>query len=396
LSETFIAQEIRALEDAGLPLTIVSLRAPTDRDVHAVHREIAAPVLYLPEYLLRAPMRVWRAWRRAQQLPGYAAARAVWARDLARDPTPNRFRRFGQALVLAAELDPGVRHLHAHFLHTPASVARYAALLTGRTWSASAHAVDIYTTPDWELRDKIASADWLVTCTAANRAHLQARAQEPGKVGFVYHGIDLTRFARPRDRAAAVGPTRILSVCRLVEKKGTDDLLHALARLPADLDWRFVHVGGGPLARKMERLAERLGIADRVSWRGPLPQDRLLAEYRAADVFALASRIAGDGDRDGLPNVLIEAASQALPCIATRISAIPELIDDGANGILVDAGDIAGLMDALARLIDDPALRARLGAAGADRVCRDFDLGRCIAALLPRFGLGETRAIKVA
>ena len=388
LSETFIAQEIKALQDAGLPMTIVSLRAPTDAAVHPVHREIRAPVLYLPEYLYRAPLRVFRAWIRARKLPGYRAAWSAWRADLARDPTLSRVRRFGQALVLAAELDPTIEHLHAHFVHTPASVARYAALLSGRSWSASAHAVDVYTTPEWELREKIADCNWLVTCTAANHLHLRQRADDPAKVLHAYHGLDLSRFPPPPRRPYVGGPVRILSVCRLVEKKGIDDLLRALARIK-DLEWEFVHVGGGELAAPMKALAQALGIGDRVSWVGALPQDAVLAEYRVADIFALACRVARDGDRDGLPNVLVEAASQGLPCIATRVSAIPELIHSGETGLLVEPGDADALAAALERLIAEPALRRRLGLAAAEHVRRDFDAAVCIAPLLARFGLAS-------
>src|SRR5204863_9033647 len=139
LSETFIAQEILALEQRGLDILIVSLRHPTDPATHPVHREISAPVLYLPEYLHDEPRRVLRGWRQARRLPGYRAAWRIWLKDLIRDPTPNRIRRFGQALVLATELPADIRQLHAHFLHTPASVARYAAAMRGTGWSVSAH-----------------------------------------------------------------------------------------------------------------------------------------------------------------------------------------------------------------------------------------------------------------
>ncbi|HZS68676.1 MAG TPA: hypothetical protein VFA72_16300, partial [Burkholderiales bacterium] len=157
LSEAFIAQEIAALERRGLEILIVSLRRPTDARLHPVHREIRAAVHYLPEYLYRAPLRVLRAWFAVRKWPAYKAARAQWLQDLVRDPTPNRLRRFGQALVLAAELPRDVGRLHAHFLHTPASVARYAALLRELPWSGSAHAKDIWTTPEWEKREKLAA-----------------------------------------------------------------------------------------------------------------------------------------------------------------------------------------------------------------------------------------------
>ena len=404
LSEAFIAQEIAALERRGLDILIVSLRRPTDDKLHPVHREIRAPVIYLPEYLVREPLRVLRAWRAVRKLPAYAKARAQWLRDFARDRTPNRIRRFGQALVLAAELPQDVGRLHAHFLHTPASVARYAAILRGLPWSGSAHAKDIWTTPAWEKREKLADCDWLATCTRANRSHLAALAP-PGRVELVYHGVDLRRFPPDRtprpanDGGDPRAPVTILSVSRLVEKKGTDILLAALARLPAELHLRFVHVGGGPLKAKLARQARALGIAERVQWRGALAQEELLAEYRHADLFALACRVARDGDRDGLPNVLMEAQSQALPCIATRVSAIPELVHAGATGVLVPENDVAALASALALLIRDPARRRVLGAAGETRVRAEFSLAANFERLARRFGLAaahEDRLLRTA
>jgi glycosyltransferase involved in cell wall biosynthesis len=404
LSEAFIAQEIGALERRGLDILIVSLRRPTDDRLHAVHREIRAAVHYLPEYLYREPLRVLRAWRAVRKLASYRNAKAIWLRDLLRDPTPNRIRRFGQALVLAAELPRDVGRLHAHFLHTPASVARYAAMLRGLPWSGSAHAKDIWTTPEWEKREKLAACDWLVTCTRANHAHLAALAP-PGRVELAYHGVDLARFPAHRTvRGAADGsdprhPVRILSVARLVEKKGIDVLLEALARLPAELHWRFVHVGGGPLAAKMRRRSRTLGIAERVAWRGALAQDGLLVEYRAADLFALACRVARDGDRDGLPNVLAEAQSQALACIATRVSAIPELIRDGSTGLLVTENDVPALAAALEALIRSPERRRALGDAGQACVRAEFALAANFERLAARFGLvpaHEDRVLRTA
>jgi len=398
LSETFIAQEIRALEQRGLDIRIASLRHPTDRKTHAIVGEIKAPVGYLPEYLYREPLRAFRAWRKARHLPGYAKARAAWLADLKRDFTPNRGRRFGQALVLAAELPAAVSRIHAHFLPTPASVVRYAAMMTARPWSVSAHAKDIWTSPEWEKREKLADCDWLVTCTAAGATHLRTLTASPEKVTLVHHGLDLQRFpatpkpASLRDGRNAADPVVILSVGRAVEKKGYDDLLAALAQLPPGLSWRFVHIGGGPLLESLKALAARLGIAQRIQWRGPQDQAGVLAELDAADLFALASRTASNGDRDGLPNVLLEAQSQSLCVATTRAGAIAELIADGENGLLVDPGNVAGLAAALARLIGDPALRARLGAAGAARLRQEFSLDVCIERLAAKFGIAPLAA----
>jgi glycosyltransferase involved in cell wall biosynthesis len=391
LSETFIAQEIRGLEEAGVAIRIVSLRHPTDRKTHPITAEIRAPVAYLPEYLYREPGRVLAGWWRARRLPGYRTAFRAWLADLRRDRTANRGRRFGQALVLAAELPAGVARLHAHFLHTPASVARYAALMTGKPWSVSAHAKDIWTTPDWEKREKLAACDWLVTCTAAGAAHLTSLASDARKVTLVRHGLDLARFAAPtaprppRDGRVPEDPVVILSVGRAVEKKGFDDLLAALALLPPDLAWRFVHIGGGPLLPALKAQAESLGLTPRITWRGPQNQAEILAALRGADLFALASRTARDGDRDGLPNVLMEAASQGLASVATRAGAIEELLLEGETGLLVPASDPAALAAAIGRLIGDPALRARLGAAGQARIASDFGFAPGIAQLAAKF-----------
>ena len=398
LSETFIAQEIRALEQRGLVIRIASLRHPTDRKTHPIAAEIKAAVDYLPEYLYREPLRVWRGWRRARRLPGYRAARTAWLRDLRRDRSPNRGRRFGQALVLAAELPATVQHLHAHFLHTPASVARYTAMMTGRPWSASAHAKDIWTTPEWEKREKLADCAWLVTCTAGGAAHLAALSPSPEKVTLVHHGLDFSRFPispRPdslRDGRNNRDPVIILSVGRAVEKKGFDDLLHALALLPRELSWRFIHIGGGPLLGALKSQAESLGISGRIEWLGAQDQPAVLAKLQSSDVFVLASRVARDGDRDGLPNVLLEAQSQSLPVAATRAGAIEELIVDGENGLLVEPGDRSALAAAITRLIGDPPQRTKLGANGAARLGRDFSLEHGIDRLAEKFGLKLAQA----
>jgi len=388
LSETFIAQEIAALEQRGLKPLLISLRHPTDRFRHPVHERIRAAVSYLPEYLYQEPLRVLRGWRAARKLPGYRAAFRQWISDFWRDRTSNRGRRFGQACVLAAELPQSAQWLHCHFLHTPASVTRYAAMMRGLTWSGSAHAKDIWTTPDWEIAEKLAACRFLVTCTDVGFKRLQALAPEPTRVELLYHGLDFAHLPPtsdtprpPRDGSDAADPVQLLSVGRCVEKKGFDDLLRALALLPRDLHWHLLQIGGGPLRPNLMALAKQLGIDDRCRFEGARPQADVFAAYRAADLFALTARVAGDGDRDGLPNVLMEAQSQGLACLATRIGAIGELIEPEATGLLTQSGDVKAMAAGLERLMRDPALRMRLGAAGQARVREKFSFGAGIDRL---------------
>ena len=405
LSETFIAQEIRALELRGLDIRIISLRHPTESARHPVHGEIQAEVSYLPEYLYQEPLRVLRAWWAMRREARYPETRALWLRDLRRDPTPNRVRRFGQALVLAWELPEDIDSLHAHFLHTPASVTRYAAQLTSRPWSCSAHAKDVWTTPEWEIAEKLAECTWLVTCNGSAETRLAAlapAANAGGTVSLIYHGLDLARFPPPpaggrdADGSRAEDPVRLLSVGRAVAKKGYGDVLTALARLPAALAWRLEHIGGGPELKALRARAERLGLASRITWRGALAQAEVLEAYRRADLFVLASRIAASGDRDGLPNVLMEAQSQAVACLASAVAGIPELIRDGETGRLVPPERVDDLAGALEALIRDPDTRRRLGRAGQARLVGEFDADPWLDRLAERFAVVAREATRRA
>ncbi|MDB5658524.1 MAG: glycosyl transferase group 1 family protein [Cypionkella sp.] len=391
LSETFIAQELRGLELAGLKLIIVSLRRPTDKKRHAVHDEIEADVLYLPEYLHQEPLRVLRGLWAALRHPGFGQTLRGWLSDLRRDPTLNRVRRLGQAAVLVAEWPQDGAWLHAHFIHTPASVADYAARIMQIGWTVSAHAKDIWTSTDGELSAKLNRAKWAVTCTETGHKHLQSLAKDPSRVHLSYHGLNLDRFPvftvpRPnRDGSDPANPVQIVSVGRAVPKKGYDTLLHALALLPAGLHWRFNHLGGGVEREMLQSLAETLGIADRIHWQGSVNQSEVLAAYRASDLFALACRITADGDRDGLPNVLVEAASQGLACISTTISGIPELFRDGQNGWLVPPDDPAALANALKTAITSPNLRSEYGQAAEAQVRATLDYHQSVKQLVGLF-----------
>jgi glycosyltransferase involved in cell wall biosynthesis len=398
LSETFIAEEILGLEQAGFDLRIVALRRPTDGKVHPVHRAITAPVSYLPEYLHNEPLRVLKAWWQVRRRPGMARVwRQFWA-DLPRDVSRNRVRRLGQAMVLAAELPPEVKRLHAHFIHTPASVVAYASLILDYPWTCSAHAKDIWTSPNWELAGKLRDAQWTVTCTRTGLDRLQSLCPAGKPVHLVYHGLRLDRFKplplfrSPRDGTNPEAPVRLLSVGRAVEKKGFDVLLDALALLPQDCAWQWTHIGGGPLLATLKIQAARLSLTERISFIGSQDQTVVLDWYQTSDVFVLPCRVAADGDRDGLPNVLVEAQSQSLVCISTDVGGVAELIEPERNGLLVPPENAQELAEVMLRLIRDPALRNRFGRAGAARVAKDFDSRASLGTLAALFDGAEAFA----
>jgi glycosyltransferase involved in cell wall biosynthesis len=391
MSETFVAQELLGLEQAGLDIEIISLMRPDTAQRQPINDEIRAVVHYLPYSLITDLPAFVAAWRRQRRQPSYGAAVAAFRRDLRRDFTTGRIRRFAQALVVADRLADRYNRLHANFIHKPAAVARYVGLLTGIGWTCSAHAKDIWTEPEWDLKDKLRCLDWVVVCTRHGVERLRALAVDPASIHLSYHGLDLRRFSafdglRPaRTGEGADDCVRLLTVGRAVPKKGFDTLLKALALLPPSLCWRLSHIGSGSETEALKELARTLGIAERIDWRGTLDQPEVLRAYRDAELFVLPCRIAENGDRDGLPNVLIEAASQRMAMVSTTVSGIPEFITNGVEGLLVPPDDAPALAAALLRLARDPALRDELGRNAERRVRSEFDHHRSIAFLMALF-----------
>ncbi|MEO0728905.1 MAG: glycosyltransferase, partial [Pseudomonadota bacterium] len=227
----------------------------------------------------------------------------------------------------------------------------------------------------------------VATCTGTGAAHLVALAEagRGGDVHLVYHGLDLARFGSPseapnycgggveRDGTSPERSVRLLSVGRAVNKKGFDLLIDALAIVPKQFHWHWTHIGGGGLLADLKAQAHERGIDDRITWLGVQEQRAVMAACRANDIFVLPCRIDDDGDRDGMPNVLMEAQSQGLACLSTRVSAIPELIENGRTGVLVEPEDVDALASAILQLGGNPAYRGEIARAGEARVRSEFD-----------------------
>lgn len=381
LTETFILNEIRAMERYGADLRIFSLLTPEPPPHHPIASEVTAPVHSAPleERSSRAPLArahaacaVASPWRYALTLSKALSRSAQSASPL------SVWRQFIRAGFVAATCRRDrVGHLHAHFANAPAAVAQFASELTGIPFSFTAHAKDLYLTPKRVIRRRARAARFVATCTGYNVRYIESVLGERSeKVHLVYHGIDLGEFAGRNDfKTHPKRPPLILSVGRLVPKKGHDDLIAACAILRSrGVEFRCRIVGDGGLHSELQAQIDSAGLNDVVTLDGAMTHKELIALYGEAQLFALAPRITDDGDRDGIPNVIAEAMAIGVPVVSTEVSGIPELVRDGVTGALVPPRDPDALADKMAMLLADDDMRRCFAQAARALLERDFNL----------------------
>ena len=378
-SETFIVNEILAHEEAGVNLEIFSLRPPCDTHFQDRIARVRSPVRYLAIDSTKASV-FWQALRAAAELlPGVWPALETVQGEKVSD--------LHQALLLAREVaERRISHLHAHFATEAASVARLAARFAGRTYSFTAHAKDIFH-QDASFDDrcrKIADAAAVVTVSDYNLGYLQSTfGAVANRVQRIYNGMDLTQlpYEAPRDR-----PRCIVSVGRLVEKKGFEVLVDACAILAQQgVDFRCQIIGTGELELPLRRRIQERGVQEHVVMVGPQPQAAVFQLVQQASALAAPCVVGNDGNRDGLPTVLLEAMALGTPCVSTDVTGIPELVRHEETGLLVSQGDPGTLAAALCRLLDESALRVRLAAAARALVEQEFDIRRNTAVMRQMF-----------
>ena len=396
LSETFILDEVLALRRAGVAVQLYALMDPGEKLVHPEAAALRPEITYLHDrrHRIGSGLRLLRG--AAQQAFGHPAGglRVLWALLSVHRSLPS-LRHAVEGMWLAHELRRrNITHLHAHFVHSPAAVAFFARLAGGPSFSMTAHAKDLYTTLPRNLRIRTDAADFLVTCTAANAEYLRGVVSPSAaqRIHVLHHGVDLQRFAPgnslppPCGEGRGGGLPRILSVGRLVPKKGFADVIAALELLTRQgCGFEADIFGGGPLHDDLKSQARAAGLADRLRLHGARTQDTIVDAYRRAGIFVLAPVITDSGDRDGIPNVLVEAMACGLPVISTRVSGIPELITDGVDGMLVEPHDPTALAAGMARFLRDLELAARIGAAARRKVERLFDMRTTIDRLCGLF-----------
>jgi glycosyltransferase involved in cell wall biosynthesis len=405
LSQTFIVNEILSLEQLGLKIHLLAITNPHEPIVQEYVSHVRAPVEYLEDAAKRERSAVLAEHARAeQQAPErYAATRGYVEQNADLDDgytSAARFECFDYAVHVTALLERERRagqpidHLHAHFAHDPTLIALLVHMLTGVSFSFTAHARDLVQIPPRALIERIAQASFVLTCSGTNIDYVNNTVPAPlrAKVRLIHHGVNLDGFApitqnqelrtenQPDTRGSqfsVLGSSDllILSVGRLVEKKGFPDLIAACARLrQAGQQFRCAIYGEGPLHGQLSALIERLELADCVTLAGERGQAQLIPIFQSADIFALAPFVTEDGDRDGIPNVLVEAMACGLPVVSTTVAGIPELVRHGENGLMVAPRDVDALADALATLLGDQSRRERMGADARATVVAHFDL----------------------
>ena len=388
ISETFISNEILLLEQLGFQMRLFPMRHPREDFCHDSVKQIQARVDYLPtELLLDFPRLLLPNIFLSIKRPGvFRQGLGLAYRRYKRTANLATFKHLLQAGFLTNThliQDPSISHLHGHFAHSPTSVTMFAALLSGRSFSFTAHAKDIYTSNPEQLREKIRLAQFVLTCTDHNRRYLADLADGLNTpIHCIYHGIDLKLFSPDSDHSNCAPPYKLLTVARLTEKKGLPTLYRAL-RVLKDKKIPFTHtlIGDGDDKDKILQLITELKLDDNCQWLGTRTHREVLRQFEESDLFVLGCEIAGNGDRDGIPNVLVESLAMGVPALSTTVSAIPEILIHQESGITVAPSDPELMARQIEAILTDRDLRKKIINGGRKHTRDHFDNRSLVAEI---------------
>jgi glycosyltransferase involved in cell wall biosynthesis len=389
LSQTFILNEILALEQIGVSIQIFALTNPREKTVQMQVNQVQASVQYLDDAMQPRRFRTMlyeNIQVASRHFLGYVRSLFYIFTNAEIDrgyTASNRWQCFLQAVHFIYQLDlegqktgKRIDHLHAHFAHDPTLIAYLVHCITSIPFSFTAHARDLYQVPEKVLMDRIREASAVITCCRANLDYLnQIAPSQSSKFSLIYHGVNLDDFhASPNSGPNQKYPL-ILSVGRLVEKKGFQDLLQALFLVKQRGEQFHCRIyGDGPLCKPLQQWIEEHDMTEEVMLMGDRTQQELISVYQNAALFILTPVQTEDGDRDGIPNVLLEAMAVGLPIITTAVAGIPELVDHNQNGLLYQPHDIEGISSGIIALLRDREKRQQLGATASKKVKEQFDL----------------------
>lgn len=380
ISETFISNEILLLEQLGFRLRLFPMRQPRESFSHDSVQDIQAQVSYLPTELLLDFHRligpnIFLAGKRPKR---YRQALSMAGTRFLRTGKIATLKHLLQAGYMTNRFllqEPEISHLHGHFAHSPTSVTMFASILSGLPYSFTAHAKDIYTSNPQQLREKIERARFVVTCTNHNLEYLRNLAGNTATpLHCVYHGIDLDLFQHSEERPKTTKPYRILTVARMTEKKGLPTIFQALAMLKEKkISFQHTLIGDGDDREKMLALVDRLQLTENCRWLGTQTHEEVLKQFRSSDLFVLGCEIAKSGDRDGIPNVLVESLAMGVPALSTTVSAIPEILQHKQTGYTVPPSDPQAMAEAMIQLLQDKELRGSVITRGKALVAEKFN-----------------------
>ncbi|MEX7471293.1 glycosyltransferase [Mycobacterium adipatum] len=391
VSQTFILNELKELEDLGWDVRLLPMIKTSESVVHPGAAEIAERALFFGvptftcaraniHWAMTKPWTYLKAIGSAFTLPGRKVrfyARGLWSALW--------------AVMVASEVEKqGIRHIHAHWATFPAHAALVVSQLTGCTYSFTAHAHDIYANA-YGLQKKIEHALFVVTISDFNKRYLMSRVSG-GRFEVIRCGVDTRRLSFAPRQLSPRSAMRLLAVGSLEEKKGHEYLVDACSRLLANgfsVECRIV--GEGPERSHLERLISELNLRDRVTLIGSLSSDAVVTELNWADVFVMPSVIAGNGMMEGIPVALMEAMASGVPVIASGISGIPELVQHGVSGLLVGEKDAGAIASAVQTMYGDDRLRQSLSIAARDAVVQRYDLANNVKTLAAEFEKAVTR-----
>lgn len=369
-SETFIVNEILAHERAGLSIAIFALGPVMETHFQSDIGSVQAPVTRLADKQ-RSAEHFWEMVKEGiKTLPDFAARLA--------EEAEHSVHELAQGIEIAlAVRQSQLQHLHAHFATQAATVTRLAAKFSGISWSFTAHAKDIYYRyeADIQLARKIQDASHVITVSDYNLGWLCERyGGDRQKVSRLYNGLDLRQFPwlSPLRRQA-----RILAVGRLVAKKGFSVLVAALAQLQAkSIPFHCTLIGDGPERAALEAEVAACELQTKVTFTGALPRQKVAARVQESAMVVAPCVISEDGDRDGLPTILVEAMALGTPVISTDVAGIPELVINGQTGLCVSSHDAVGLADAMTTLLSGQDMREKLARQARKMIVRDYDVDR--------------------
>ncbi len=380
ISETFISNEILLLEQLGFNLRLFPMRHPRENFSHDSIKKVKAQVDYLPTELLQEFNRllipnIFLAAKKPKEFIKtykFASKKFRKNRNLA---TLKHLLQAGYLTNNLLEKDKSVQHLHGHFAHSPTSVTMFTSMLSGLPFSFTAHAKDIYTSNPKHLREKIDLAKFVTTCTKHNAEYLNNLTEGCSTpIYTVYHGIDTRLFDSKGASTAPAEPYQIMTIARLTEKKGLPTIYKALAILrDKGISFNHILIGSGDDKEAVQQIISELQLQENCQLLGTQTHTQVLDYFRKSDLFVLGCEIAKSGDRDGIPNVIVESLAMGVPAISTNVSAIPEIIEHNSTGLIVPPSDSKSMAAGIERLLTDHKLREKCITTGQKRIKSGFD-----------------------